>query len=149
MMKRTEHAFGLTLIALLFGCAAQTPLTGAPGQGAGATAGKPSWQAPAVVRRPLGEKPSAVIGAPDAATSGPLYVCVTEKAGERTQTAIEFAPKVAALCSRHPEMGPCQYERQQCRGRGGRVFADDGQEITREIEDAYDRKVMRARFRAN
>jgi hypothetical protein len=29
------------------------------------------------------------------------------------------------------------------------VFAANGQEITRAIEDAYDRKVMRVRFRAN
>ena len=54
-----------------------------------------------------------------------------------------------ALCKRHPEMGPCQYERDLCRRSGGRVFAANGQEITRQIEDEYDRKVMRARFRAN
>ena len=43
-----------------------------------------------------------------------------------TQTAIEFAPKVGALCKRHPEMGPCQYERDLCRRSGGRVFASNG-----------------------
>jgi len=29
------------------------------------------------------------------------------------------------------------------------VFAADGREITRAVEDEYDRKVMRVRFRAN
>jgi hypothetical protein len=78
-----------------------------------------------------------------------LYVCVSESAGQRRQTAIEFAANVGALCKRHPEMGPCQYERELCRRGGGRVFAANGQEITRQIEDEYDRKVMRVRFRAN
>ena len=78
-----------------------------------------------------------------------LYVCVIDKGGVRKQTAIEFAPKVDALCAKHPEMGPCQYERDLCRNSGGRVFAASGQEITRQIEDEYDRKVMRVRFRAN
>src|SRR6266478_2782201 len=36
------------------------------------------------------------------------YVCVTEAAGQRQQTVIEFSPKVAGLCLKHPEMGPCQ-----------------------------------------
>jgi len=79
----------------------------------------------------------------------PQYVCVRETAGQRTQTAIEFTPQVAALCARHPEMGPCQYEREACRRSGGRVFTASGQEITRQIEDEYDRRVARVRFRAN
>ena len=83
------------------------------------------------------------------APAGAQYVCVSDDRGNRTQTAIEFAPKVAALCKRHPEMGPCQYERDLCRKSGGRVFAASGQEITRQVEDEYDRKVMRVRFRAN
>ena len=84
-----------------------------------------------------------------AAPAGALYVCVADKQGRQTQTAIEFSPKVGALCKRHPEMGPCQYERDLCRSSGGRVFAASGQEITRQIEDEYDRKVLRVRFRAN
>ena len=80
---------------------------------------------------------------------GTLYVCVADGQGKPTQTAIEFSPKVGALCTRHPEMGPCQYERDLCRKSGGRVFAASGQEITRQIEDEYDRKVFRVRFRAN
>ena len=54
------------------------------------------------------------------------YVCVTEAAGQRQQVVIEFSPKVAAMCVRHPEMGPCQYERNACRRSGGRVFAAGG-----------------------
>ncbi|HSD00674.1 MAG TPA: hypothetical protein VLI21_17355 [Casimicrobiaceae bacterium] len=77
-----------------------------------------------------------------------LYTCVTDGAGGRKQ-AIELEPKLASLCARHPEMGPCQYEREVCRKAGGRVFAQGGQEITRRTEDEYDRKVMRVRFRAN
>ena len=74
---------------------------------------------------------------------------MSDDRGTRTQTAIEVAPTVAALCKRHPEMGPCQYERDLCRKSGGRVFAASGQEITRQVEDEYDRKVMLVRFRAN
>ena len=76
-------------------------------------------------------------------------MCVREAAGQRTQTAIELAPQVAALCARHPEMGPCQYEREACRRSGGRVYTASGQEITRQVEDEYDRRVARVRFRAN
>ncbi|MEP7062765.1 MAG: hypothetical protein ABI881_10220 [Betaproteobacteria bacterium] len=78
-----------------------------------------------------------------------LYVCVVDKGGVRKQTVIEFAPKVDALCARHPEMGPCQYERNICRSAGGRVYAANGDEITMTTEAEYDRKVMRVRFRAN
>ena len=113
----------------------------------------------AVVRRPI-EVPVPPQSAPttpaQAASAAPrafppdaLYVCVSERAGQRTETVIEFSPKVLALCTRHPEMGPCQYERDLCRKGGGRVFAAGGKEITRQTEDDYDRKVMRARFRAN
>jgi len=111
----------------------------------------------AVARRPL-ETPAI----PPAATALPApaatkvvvpanaqYVCVIDSKGKPQQTAIEFAPKVAALCRKHPEMGPCQYERNNCRASGGRVFAADGVEITKATEAEYDKKVMRVRFRAN
>jgi hypothetical protein len=77
------------------------------------------------------------------------YVCVIDTKNKQQQTAIEFAPKVAALCRKHPEMGPCQYERNNCRASGGRVFTADGAEITMATEAEYDKKVMRVRFRAN
>ena len=78
-----------------------------------------------------------------------IYVCVSDRGGQRTQTVIEFVPKVHALCRKHPEMGPCQYERDLCRASGGRVYAANGQEITMATEAEYDKKVMRVRFKAN
>jgi hypothetical protein len=77
------------------------------------------------------------------------YVCVTEAAGQRQQTVIEFSQKVAELCVKHPEMGPCQYERNACRASGGRVFAAEGKEITMATEAEYDKKVMRIRLKSN
>ena len=152
-MKRTGRACCLALVGLfLAGCVVQSPITGTPTAPvpAGGISRSASGEGTAVVRRPLESlQPSGVAASPGAAASSALYVCMTGNTGERKQTAIEFAPNVAALCARHPEMGPCQYERQQCRSRGGRVFAANGQEITRAIEDAYDRKVMRVRLRAN
>lgn len=104
-----------------------------------------------VARRPMAPPPPMPVpqATPVAPPAGALYVCVTEQRGQREQTAIALAPKVDALCRRHPEMRPCQYERDVCRGSGGRVYAANGQEITRRIEDEYDRKVLRVRFRAN
>ncbi len=80
---------------------------------------------------------------------GTIYVCVSSAAGKRQQIAIAFDKKVEALCRRHPEMGPCQYERNVCRRSGGRVFTATGTEITMATEAQYDRKVMRVRFRAD
>lgn len=115
----------------------------------------------AVVRRPIPEMAAPGTGnaaAPPAARApaigvvvpaGSLYVCVSEKDGLRQETAIQFAPKVGSLCAKHPEMGPCQYEREACRRSGGRVYAAGGVEITRETEAEYDKKVLRVRFKAN
>jgi hypothetical protein len=111
-----------------------------------------------VIRRPLPPSAPSVPdarGAPPASApavvvpEGLLYVCVTDTAGTRKQVGIEFTPKVHDLCSRHPEMGPCQYERQACRAAGGRVFARSGEEITLATEAEYDKKVRRVRFRSN
>ena len=49
---------------------------------------------------------------------GPIYVCDT--AGARVP--IELPANIESLCRRHPEMGPCQFERNACRTRGGRVY---------------------------
>jgi len=114
----------------------------------------------AVVRRPLPESspaPSIASVAPRTTAREPpvvvppgvIYVCVSESGGVRKQTAIEFAPKVEAMCATHPEMGPCQYERDVCRRSGGRVYAAGGVEITAQTEAEYDKKVMRVRFKAN
>ena len=114
-------------------------------------------EAPAVTRRPLEPPPPARPPAPSPAPPALVvevpadaqYVCVVQRDGKTQQTAIEFVPKVADLCRRHPEMGPCQYERNNCRARGGRVFAAGNVEITMQTEAEYDKKVMRTRFRAN
>jgi len=112
----------------------------------------------AVVRRPLPEsapaKPQVAAVAPAREPAvvvppGVIYVCLSESGGARTQTAIEFSPKVGAMCAKHPEMGPCQYERDVCRRSGGRVYAAGGVEITAQTEAEYDKKVMRVRFKAN
>ncbi|HSS07357.1 MAG TPA: hypothetical protein VLK83_09505 [Rhodanobacteraceae bacterium] len=112
-----------------------------------------------VVRQALPPKPvpsqtpesttSASATAPAIVPAGTLYVCVVDSKGERQETAVEFAPKVAELCRKHPEMGVCQYEREVCRRHGGRVFASNGAEITRLTEVEYDKRVMRVRFRAD
>ena len=115
-----------------------------------------------VVRRPVpaGTPPPVASVTPVAPTPplsspavvvppGSIYVCVLETGGVRQETAIEFAPKVGKLCAKHPEMGPCQYERDVCRRSGGRVYAADGVEITRKTEAEYDKKVLRVRLKAN
>jgi hypothetical protein len=102
-----------------------------------------------VVRQPMAPGPSNAPATAAGAPAGTLYVCVVETKGERKQTAIEFAPKVAELCRKNPEMGPCQYERETCRRSGGRVFTADGTEITPATEAEYDKRVMRVRFRAD
>jgi hypothetical protein len=113
---------------------------------------------PPVVRRPVPSPPSGFPAAPTipvapeppiALPRGAIYACVVGFGDQRTVTAIEFVPKVAALCARHPEMGPCQYEREGCRHHGGRVFDAGGKEITGATEAEYDRKVTRIRMRAD
>ena|SRR5690242_3600638 len=77
--------------------------------------------------------------------SGAVYVCAAGSGKDRTIAAIELEEKVAALCRRHTEMGPCQNARNACRRSGGRVYAADGSEVTQADEAAYDKKVMRLR----
>jgi hypothetical protein len=77
--------------------------------------------------------------------TGAVYVCVIGSGKDRTIATIELEEKVAALCRRHTEMGPCQNARNACRRSGGRVYASDGSEITQADETEYDKKVMRMR----
>ena len=138
---------GAALASMLTACSAPMPVpVTPPGERAGA----------AVVRKPVATAParveaSTVIAPPVAVVipAGSQYVCVTDTAGTHAETAIAFAPKVAALCLRHPEMGPCQYERNLCRRSGGRVFAAGGVEINTATEAEYDRHVLRVRFKSN
>lgn len=157
--SRPLRHLALALLVVLGGCAVRepVPLT-PPAEVAGASVvRRPAEPAPLPPATPV--PPPATAAAPTAPAAAPLagivvppeaiYVCVAERGGERTQTVIEFAPRVHALCRRHPEMGPCQYERNACRASGGRVFAAGGQEITMATEAEYDRRVRRVTFRAN
>ena len=148
-MRRSWRRWLVAAIALA-ACTAKepAPIT-PPGDAAGA----------AVVRRAIPEPAPAAVApsTPAAAGATPpaifpadaIYVCVSESGGQRKETVIEFSPKVGELCRKHPEMGPCQYERDICRRSGGRVYAAGGFEITNQVEAEYDRKVMRVRFKAN
>jgi hypothetical protein len=151
----SDAFFGAVMLLLATGCAQETAKAPLP-----VTPPEDRASAP-VIRRPLPETP---IPTPPEAPTGILvpapaptivlpanaqYVCVTEAAGQRQQTVIEFSTKVAGLCLKHPEMGPCQYERNACRRSGGRVFAAEGKEITLATEAEYDRKVMRIRLKSN
>ena len=143
------------MLLLIGGCAQETAKAPLP-----VTPPEDRANAP-VIRRPLPETPipaapeappGVLVPAPGPAIVLPAnaqYVCVTEAAGQRQQTVIEFSPKVAGLCLKHPEMGPCQYERNACRKSGGRVFAAAGKEITMATEAEYDRKVIRIRLKSN
>ena len=153
-MKLNDALLLVLSVLALSACApvgAPLPMT-PPGDSKGA----------AVVRRPLPEPtapgPGSTAGfAPAPAPAGQgvvvpagsLYVCASESGGVRQETAIQFAPKVAKLCAKHPEMGPCQYERDICRRSGGRVYAAGGIEITPQTEAEYDKKVLRVRFKSN
>ncbi|MBK7471953.1 MAG: hypothetical protein IPI73_16460 [Betaproteobacteria bacterium] len=105
----------------------------------------PARIAPAAPTLPGAAPPIAI---PANVPPGTLYVCTATVNGQVQQTAIEYEPRVKQLCSKHPEMGVCQYERDACRASGGRVHTAAGVEITRQTEAEYDKKVMRVRFRA-
>jgi len=62
--------------------------------------------------------------------TGAVYVCAAGSGKDRTISAIELEEKVAALCRRDTEMGPCQNARNAYRRNGGRVYAANGSEIT-------------------
>ena len=104
---------------------------------------------PLPVPAPDVEKAAAPPMVPVVVPPNTLYVCVIDTQGVRQQTAIEFSPRVGALCRKHPEMSACQYERNICRRSGGRVFAADGTEITQLTELEYDKRVLRVIFRAD
>jgi hypothetical protein len=150
MLRRAAVAF---FAALLCGCMTadnKPPLETTPkSEVAGAPVARTPLEAPAIP--PQAIAPKTAPAAPLQVTVPPntLYVCVIQRADQQQQTAIEFAPKVGKLCGKHPEMGPCQYERNNCRASGGRVFAANGQEITMLTEAEYDKKVIRVRFKAN
>lgn len=149
-------SFLLMLLLLVAGCSAPqepVPLTAKEDVTSAPVVRQalPATPTPAAPPAPPAAAPPATPGALASVTlpAGAQYVCVADRDGTRQQTTIEFVPKVADLCKRHPEMGPCQYERNLCRRSGGRVFAANGVEITMQTEAEYDKKVMRVRFQAN
>jgi predicted secreted protein len=105
----------------------------------------PAASIPAPSASPLESAPATS----PAAQAAPLYVCAIVDKGAEQRTPIELSAPVDALCRKAPEMGPCQYERETCRRKGGRVWTTDGREITRETEAEYDRRVMRIRMKSN
>ena len=112
----------------------------------------PSPDTAAATAQPRAAAPAPAAAPPVAIPAnvppGTLYVCTATVNGQVQQTAIEYEPRVRQLCSKHPEMSVCQYEREACRASGGRVHTTAGVEITRQTEAEYDKKVMRVRFRA-
>ena len=76
---------------------------------------------------------------------GPLYFCESSSG----RGGIDYEPRVEQLCRRHPEMGPCQYARNACRAKGGRVYTAKGEEVTMAVEAEYDRLVRRVRFQSD
>ena len=132
-----------TAAALLLALAACQPSTPPPRTTTPPTA--KTAPAPPPAASPVAKTPSAPVLPSMDLPPGPLYTC--DVAGART--VIEYAENVERLCRRHPEMGPCQYERDACRKGGGRVFTAKGEEVTPAVEAAYDAKVRRVRFQAD
>lgn len=106
---------------------------------------QPAPPPPPAAVTPSPAAPRAVVLPSMQLPPGPIYVC--DVGG--TKTPIEFPENVEALCRRHPEMGPCQYEREACRRRGGRVYTSSGEEVTTTVEKEYDKAVRRVRFQAD
>ena len=127
--------------ALLAACQPAPPEQGAASRPPVAPAAPPTGAATS-----LPAPPSATVALPSMQLpAGSIYLC--DVSGVRT--AIEFPGNVEALCRRHPEMGPCQYERNACRRRGGRVYTSNGEEVTAVVEAEYDRSVRRVTFQSD
>ena len=141
-----RHAFArpraaaLAIVFTLAACQQAAPPPPAPA--AKATAPPPAVVAPSTA--PVAKAPPLTLPSVDF-PAGPLYYC--EAAG--TRQPVVYEPRVDNICRRHPEMGPCQYERDQCRAKGGRVFTARGEEVTLAVEAEYDKVVRRVRFQAD
>ncbi|TAG82781.1 MAG: hypothetical protein EAZ21_02805 [Betaproteobacteria bacterium] len=159
----------LCAAALVVGCAHTPP---PPAQASGVTSPSPPT-APSVVNAMPTLPTAPALPAPGSQTSTPAtndavrgapaldarqvatsealtpsgrsrYAC--EQQGALTE--IQLPEGSGRICSRFPAMGPCQYERNACRARGGRVIRFDGVEITRDVEREYDKQVQRFRLNA-
>ena len=138
-------ATAAALLLALAACQPSTPPPQATAPPAVKTAPAPAPAAAPSAAAPGARMPPATVLPSMDLPPGPLYTC--DVAGMRT--AIDYAENVEKLCRRHPEMGPCQYERDACRNGGGRVFTAKGEEVTPAVEAAYDAKVRRVRFQAD
>jgi len=141
-MIRAPGWMPATAAALLLALAACQPST--PPPRATVPPAVPATAAPPAAAPVANIPPATVLPSMDL-PPGPVYTC--DVAG--TRTVIEYAENVEKLCRRHPEMGPCQYERDACRKGGGRVFTVKGEEVTPAVEAAYDARVRRVRFQAD
>jgi hypothetical protein len=148
-MRATVIPSAIAIAVLLAACQQAAPppaATPAPQTKADVVAAMPTPPptAPVSVRPALVVPPGVKLPSLDF-PPGPLYVCDTASG----KTSIEYEARVEQLCRRHPEMGPCQYERNLCRAKGGRVYTAKGEEVTMAVEAEYDRVVQRVRFQAD
>lgn len=152
------HPVGTVLTALLLSAcsppadppqqSAPTSLRAAPDQKRDVTPLPPPRSEPPTPPVAAHEAPTPAVAqsSPQVASANTQYVCVWQNNGESQQTPLAYAPNVAELCNKHPEMGPCRYERDVCRRGGGRVFTASGVEITTQTEAEYDKRVTRVRL---
>lgn len=106
----------------------------------------PSIPAPTATTPAAKPAPAPSVALPRAdLPPGPIYRC--EVGG--VSTVLPLPENIESLCRRHPEMGPCQYERDSCRQRGGRVLTSLGEEVTLRVESEYDKRVTRVRFQGD
>ncbi len=163
LLKARSVVFASVAAALLYGCA-QTPPVPPADAPASATAPAAPSAPPVSVKEPevvAVAPPSAppaaapqttysnnanAIATTAALTPGGQARYACEVGGAKSK--IELPPGTDRICSRFPAMGPCQYERDACRAKGGRVIRFDGVEITKDIESEYDKQVQRFKLNA-
>jgi len=139
-LRPNALACALLAAALLAACGPSPPPAPPPSP-------PPVAMPPPAPATPPAPPPEPVVVMPDMnLADGPIYRC--EIVGGDA-TPITYDPKVESLCRRHPEMGPCQFERDACRARGGRVYTSAGEEVTTAVEKKYDERVRRVRFQAD
>jgi hypothetical protein len=161
-LQRTLLASACAL--LVFGCA-QTPTpspTAVPDSSIKPTG--PAVAAPAPVAPPAvaaAPAPAPMPVAPPVVSSGPNPSMIATTAALTPSGKTRYSCEVGSskstialpegtdrICSRFPAMGPCQYERDACRAKGGRVIRFDGVEITPGVEAEYDKQVQRFKLNA-
>jgi hypothetical protein len=144
----------------LHGCVGTPPPAPAPTAAPDSTIGAAavSTNPPAVTAAQPAQSPppeAAAVVSKTIATTAALtpggqsrYACVNGSAANETRVAIVLPAGSERVCSRFPAMGPCQYERNACRAKGGRVIRFDDVEITKDVEREYDKQVQRFRLNA-